>query len=948
MGKIKQIKLNTNGTPSLQSYKIGADVEDIDYKISNESTKSVREILGEFQTDDASIKEELDDNKQHISNLAEQFLNIEQDFSTIQKKFEEAEPKLDTLIDLDNIVSEKVTNKVNSKKFSTDDIIWTDGIPVNLHKILGNLRNLPYNSVSLRDWIEKISTGQGQGSGDANYENLDYVPLSNYGDISQGANITQVLKTALASGYNIFIDLKSCQIEPGNYTLLPGKMLKGSPTVISIITDENVLFNSDYDQLGPTPTEENQRPALVNFNTKGGAIKDIVFTQTFFAQQLDMPEETILNSPDIFSNIVVPIDIDDSTHYRAIGNIIANNQNRYMGELGDFYNLIPPAMLKSIQENNFVSASLGQENNFAQMLYNMQNYDSYFETGIETLESFYSSKALINFSNTENDNGDNFNLNIENCIFEGGTVKCENMNNNDNNTIPITRQIVFKNCSFVNRQTLNNNLQLTGENYSISNCNFINGYYGISLIQAKNIIVEKCIVLNAERLVYSVYSQDIDISNIEWSSENSPLFFRIYNNNNISIKNIFNLRNELNPPLKIRTIGNGSSPDWANSRIVGQLVENSQQVYLQNITFEQSLMDIICSYVKELNIKNCWFANNLILQYLSYGCIKNNGINKLICLNSQEQNEIENNYLLYRSSSDQLFPINNVTQSSISDTIITEIPYLTSYENIISGAFDLDILIFNNCQKDFSLYNNILNNNLRNGTTNVDRIGSDNVPSNIGMFSSNIFPYLTGYLFTNYMNNCPLMYNEENLSIDAPAGSNKAIGITYLKHYQGEGLLFCPTIMDEGFIYNKYNDILIDNRPNTNVMFKTPTLLINLTQQNEDDEQEGSGDSGTVASDDSGAVPSQPFYSSYILNQQKQIISTYRIVPYVYFFNDISASNNTKYYQAVSQWLSVMWDNSLQLFVQWDFQNVAFNICQLSQNSSDDNYHDNPGGELHI
>lgn len=163
MRKIKQIKLNTNGASSLQPYKIGADVEDIDYKISNESTKSVREILGEFQTDDASIKEELDDNKQHISNLAEQFLNIEQDFSTIQKKFEEAEPKLDTLIDLDNIVSEKVTNKVNSKKFSTDDIIWTDGIPVNLHKILGNLKNLPYNSVSLRDWVEKISAMGGNG-----------------------------------------------------------------------------------------------------------------------------------------------------------------------------------------------------------------------------------------------------------------------------------------------------------------------------------------------------------------------------------------------------------------------------------------------------------------------------------------------------------------------------------------------------------------------------------------------------------------------------------------------------------------------------------------------------------------------------------------------------------------------------------------------------------------
>ena len=163
MGKIKQIKLNTNGTPSLQPYKIGADIEDIDYKISNESTKSVREILGEFQTDDASVKEELDNNKQHISNLAEQFLNIEQDFSTIQKKFEEAEPKLDTLIDLDNIVSEKVTNKVNSKKFSTDDIIWTDGIPVNLHKILGNLRNLPLQATNLRDWIEKISAMGGNG-----------------------------------------------------------------------------------------------------------------------------------------------------------------------------------------------------------------------------------------------------------------------------------------------------------------------------------------------------------------------------------------------------------------------------------------------------------------------------------------------------------------------------------------------------------------------------------------------------------------------------------------------------------------------------------------------------------------------------------------------------------------------------------------------------------------
>lgn len=161
MSKIKKIKLNIQGSPSVDDYSFGVNSEDVDYQIDSNHTKNVREILGEFEIGDNSIKEELNINKQHIENLANQMSSIEQDFSVMQDKFTQVEPKLDTLINLENNINNTVEKKINQKNFSTDNIIWTDGIPISLHKILGNLRNLPGGVSTLRDWIEKVSTGQG-------------------------------------------------------------------------------------------------------------------------------------------------------------------------------------------------------------------------------------------------------------------------------------------------------------------------------------------------------------------------------------------------------------------------------------------------------------------------------------------------------------------------------------------------------------------------------------------------------------------------------------------------------------------------------------------------------------------------------------------------------------------------------------------------------------------
>ena len=125
-----------------------------------------------------------------------------------------------------------------------------------------------------------------------------------------------------------------------------------------------------------------------------------------------------------------------------------------------------------------------------------------------------------------------------------------------------------------------------------------------------------------------------------------------------------------------------------------------------------------------------------------------------------------------------------------SDPII-EMAGLTAYENTVYGSFDLDILIFNNYSAELytRIYNNILSNNQRIFSS------SSYSPSTIGMFSANIFPYFSGYLFTNYRENSPLMYSNQIISLIAPNGSNQAIGVTYLKAYKGEGLVLCPTIM---------------------------------------------------------------------------------------------------------------------------------------------------------
>jgi hypothetical protein len=119
---------------------------------------------------------------------------------------------------------------------------------------------------------------------------------------------------------------------------------------------------------------------------------------------------------------------------------------------------------------------------------------------------------------------------------------------------------------------------------------------------------------------------------------------------------------------------------------------------------------------------------------------------------------------------------------------IVEMIGLTAYENTVyESSFDLDILIFNNYSAGLSrIYNNILSNNQR---------ALSSSPSIIGMFSANIFPYFSGYLFTNYRESSPLMYSNQIISLIAPNGSNQATGITYLKEYKGEGLVLCPTIM---------------------------------------------------------------------------------------------------------------------------------------------------------
>jgi hypothetical protein len=110
----------------------------------------------------------------------------------------------------------------------------------------------------------------------------------------------------------------------------------------------------------------------------------------------------------------------------------------------------------------------------------------------------------------------------------------------------------------------------------------------------------------------------------------------------------------------------------------------------------------------------------------------------------------------------------------------------------------------------------------------------------IGMFSANIFSHFTGYLFKNYYNKTFLLFNTMN-SEAGGNGSTQTSGITYLETYQNESLILCPTLMWEPFKmwdpFKNGNNINIDERLFTNVMFKTPLLPIYVFEENEENDE---------------------------------------------------------------------------------------------------------------
>ena len=830
---IKKILIENNG--SYKQANIGTSAEYVDYNGS-----SIADALEDVQQQLTDIAQQVESNSEQITIMDETFGNAKK----VINKINSMSNKIDNL---SQNISNEVQKNINETTFFTKDIIWQDNLARNLRSVLGNLINLPLQAINLRDWIEKISAGK------ISYEKLNYVPLSNYGYIEQDTDISDILRIALKSGKNIFIDLLQCKIQPGSYTLQPGQKLKGSPTIIKVATTQEDLVDNNYDQitaisyqLGNETEQVLQRLPLVTFNTKGGAIEDFIFTQTTFLEQLQMPAQSVLNSPDIFLNNYISI---DNKTARGVGNIVAvekdsSESHNFLSEFGDFYSLLPPSVLKTFIDKTFVAEALGKETSQASMLYNMLSFDENASTALQVLKSLYSSRPLIEFNNVKNSLSQlNYNFKINNCIFNGGTINCKNKTNN---------QFFISECSFINRQTLNNNLQLLGSNYDIEKSDFINGYYGIAFSDyyGKNMNINNCKMKNTQRCFYLNNVSNINLINITYDSHYS-LFFRILSCTDINIENIFSL-DSLDQPNEKKYNVRGSilleHPAWAQDyQCLGQLIEQSSNISLKNIQISsytpsellseqlnspKITFGLICSGTS-LQIQNCKIDCRLILERTS-GNIYKNKLYSLLVLDAIQNNIKDNLFLGIQSISYDNY------SSQHTDTTIDQIDGLTTYENVYQWNFSFSIGIFNSYKGNMYINNNVLSNN------QMDSLVSG---ITIGMFSANIFSHFTGYLFKNYYNKTFLLFNTMN-SEAGGNGSTQTSGITYLETYQNESLILCPTLMWEPF--KNENNINVDRRLFTNVMFKTPFLPIQVFEENEENDQS--------------------FYFP-------KIISTYRIIP---------------------------------------------------------------------
>lgn len=155
MERISTIKVFSEESEEEEVYEIGVTTDEVDYKTQEEALKSLTEVLGEFGTEEAPIKNQLEEIKQTLDEYNISIIENTENISNIQRKIEE-EIVPGLVGNVEELVDNRIDEKINEKNYLSSDIGWESGSQHNLREVLGNLINFPNQATSLRDWIESI------------------------------------------------------------------------------------------------------------------------------------------------------------------------------------------------------------------------------------------------------------------------------------------------------------------------------------------------------------------------------------------------------------------------------------------------------------------------------------------------------------------------------------------------------------------------------------------------------------------------------------------------------------------------------------------------------------------------------------------------------------------------------------------------------------------------
>lgn len=679
---IKKIIIENNGT--YDQANIGTSAEYVDY-----NNTSVADTLDNIQQQLARVIQQLTNNTEQITEMDETFGNARKVINKINLMQNQIEH-------LSQDIGDQVQKNINNTTFFTKDIIWQDNLERTLRSVLGNLINLPLQAINLRDWIEKISAMGGSGGGDANYENLAYVPLSHFGDITEDGDITEIFNLAIDSGYNIFLDIDSCKLAPGTY-ILKGSLL-GRNTVIKPTTEQNL--SNDEKAIFNFTTINNYELSSQDFkkNNNNIYIERIIFMRQVEFAHAPYNENAIIgiekSSRPRISHFQSPLSIGVCTD--DLNDIIENpyaitERNALNGDLDKII----------LQEHLQEVSELGEDSWYLdvqteKILVNIQNVDN---INIEACCILYGSMVLQKCRNFHINNCYFQSLNRSNLILIesgkysshitlGAGTEQQTLAQTDfiTNRYEIIQSSSIKNC-YMNCSDLYmfliehcNKIQIenccgkadqfcrviNSSNISFNSCNCQckqhnpisvgaeNGLMGDNLSgqgnETKNIYFNNCnitISQESQGIGYNNHSEHIDGSQV------SPIIFfsfiegeeKISNNSSGNNSSGSNDNNSLGDSSSESNSGEGSS---TNINIISKSSYTVDNIIFENCILNyptgQEILYIICNNCSNVTFINSQINNaTLLLDNSLNVTFANNKLNRLIILERAINTIIHNN-----------------------------------------------------------------------------------------------------------------------------------------------------------------------------------------------------------------------------------------------------------------------------------------------------------------